>query len=117
MAAHARAKSVGISAKKMRLVCNLVRGKNIETAVNTLRFTISPSAHVVLKTLNSAVANAEANQFMNRDNLTITKITVDQGPRVRRFRPKSRGRAGAFNRPSCHLIVEVDEVTSNAAAG
>ena len=78
MAAHARAKSVGISAKKMRLVCDLVRGKNVETAVNTLRFTISPSAHVVLKTLNSAVANAEANELMNRDNLTIIRITVDR---------------------------------------
>ena len=116
MAAHARAKSVGISAKKMRLVCDLVRGKNVETAVNTLRFTLSPSANVVLKTLNSAVANAETNEFMNRDNLTIIRITVDQGPRMRRFRPRSRGRAGAFNRPTCHLIVEVDEVTSNAAA-
>ncbi len=117
MAAHARAKGIGISAKKLRLVCDLVRGKNVETAVNTLRFTVSPSANVVLKTLNSAVANAEANEFMNRDNLTITRITVDQGPRMRRYRPKSRGRSGAFDRPSCHLIVEVDEVASNAAAG
>ncbi len=100
----------------MRLVCDLVRGKNVETAVNTLRFTLSPSANVVLKTLNSAVANAETNEFMNRDNLTIIRITADQGPRMRRFRPRSRGRAGAFNRPTCHLIVEVDEVTSNAAA-
>ena len=100
----------------MRLVCDLVRGKNVETAVNTLRFTLSPSANVVLKTLNSAVANAETNEFMNLDNLTIIRITVNQGPRMRRFRPRSRGRAGAFNRPSCHLIVEVDEVTSNAAA-
>ncbi len=117
MAAHARAKSVGISAKKMRLVCDLVRGKNVETAVNTLRFTLSPSANVVLKTLNSAVANAETNEFMNRDNLTIIRITVDQGPRMRRFKPRSRGRAGAFNRPSCHLMVEVDEVASNALTG
>lgn len=117
MAAHARAKSVGISAKKMRLVCDLVRGKNVETAVNTLRFTLSPSATIVLKTLNSAVANAEVNDFLSRDSLTITKITVDQGPRMRRFRPKSRGRAGAFNRPSCHLMVEVDDVASSEAAG
>lgn len=117
MAAHARAKSVGISAKKMRLVCDLVRGKNVATAVNTLRFTLSPSATIVLKTLNSAVANAEVNDFLSRDSLTITKITVDQGPRMRRFRPKSRGRAGAFNRPSCHLMVEVDDVASSEAAG
>ena len=117
MAAHARAKSVGISAKKLRLVCDLVRGKNVETAVNTLRFTVSPSAIVILKTLNSAVANAEANEFMSRDNLKITRITADQGPRMRRYRARSRGRAGAFNRPTSHLIVEVDEVASNAAAG
>ncbi len=116
MAAQARAKGVGISAKKLRLVCDLVRGKDVATAVNTLRFTISPSATVVLKTLNSAVANAETNEFLSRDNLKISRITVDQGPRMKRFRPKSRGRAGAFNRPSCHLIVEVDEATANAAA-
>ena len=117
MAAYARAKSVGISAKKMRLVCDLVRGKNVETAVNTLRFTISPSATIVLKTLNSAVANAQVNEFLSPDNLKITKITVDQGPIMRRFRPKSRGRAGAFNRPSCHLMVEVDEANSDVVTG
>jgi large subunit ribosomal protein L22 len=112
MAARARAKNVGISAKKMRRVCDMVRGKEIDNAINLLRFTISPSAEVVLKTLNSAVANAENNDFMTRENLKIVRISADEGVTQRRFRPKARGRAGAFNRPSCHLIVEVDEVGS-----
>jgi len=113
MAAKARVKGVGISAKKMRKVCDLVRGMDVDVAINLLRFTQSPSAAVLLKTLNSASANAENNELMNRENLRIVEITADVGPRQRRFRPKARGRAGTFDRPSCHLTVVVDEQVSN----
>ncbi len=112
MAARARSKGIGISARKMRKVCDLVRGKDVDTAVTLLRFTLSPSAGVVLKTINSAVANAENNELMNRADLKIVRITADVGPRARRFRPKSRGRVGSFDRPSCHLTVVVDEAES-----
>ncbi|NQW16006.1 MAG: 50S ribosomal protein L22 [Chloroflexi bacterium] len=117
MAVRARSKGLGISAKKMRIVCDMVRGKDIASAVSMLRFTQSPSAEIVMKTINSAVANAENNDFMNRDSLHVSRITVDEGPRLKRIRPRARGRAGSFNRPSCHLIVEVDDVTANSEGG
>ena len=109
MAVRARSKGIGISAKKMRKVCDLVRGKDVDAAVNQLRLTSSPSANIILKTINSAVANAENNQLLDRADLKIVRITADTGPRVRRFRPKARGRVGSFDRPSCHLTVVVDE--------
>ncbi len=110
MAARARIKGVGISAKKMRKVCDLVRGKDVDVAADLLRFTQTPSAAVLLKTINAAAANAENNELMNRANLRIVEITADIGPRMRRYRPKARGRVGSFDRPTCHVTVVVDEV-------
>ncbi len=112
MAARAKATRVGISVKKIRPICDLVRGKDVRQAVDILRFTVSPSSQVILKTLNSAVANAENNELLSRERLKIIRITADEGPRLRRFRPKARGRVGRFDRPSCHLTIEVDEQES-----
>ncbi|MBI4304794.1 MAG: 50S ribosomal protein L22 [Chloroflexi bacterium] len=109
MATRAYAKRVGVSAIKMRRVADLVRGKNAEEAMSVLKFVPTPAAGVIEKTLKSAMANAENNDLKDRSKLKVVKITVDGGPRVRRFRAKARGRAGAFDRPSSHLTVEVDE--------
>ena len=117
MAVRAKSKGLGISARKMRIVCDLVRGKDVASAVSMLRFTQSPSADIIMKTINSAVANAENNDLMNRDTLRISRITVDDGPRLKRIRPTARGRAGSFNRPSCHLIVEVDDIDAISEGG
>jgi large subunit ribosomal protein L22 len=100
---------VGVSARKMRRVVDLVRGKRVDEALDILRVAPSPAAVVVSKTVRSAAANAENNESMNPAELRIVKIAADQGPTLRRFRPKARGRVGAFNRPSCHLTVWVDE--------
>lgn len=113
MAVRAFYKSVGISAFKLRKVAALVRGQRVDDALNTLRFMISPSATVMSKTIISAAANAENNELMDRSSLRIVSVTVDQAPTLRRFRPKARGRVGAFNRPSSHLTVEVDEREGN----
>ncbi|MCH8234983.1 MAG: 50S ribosomal protein L22 [Chloroflexi bacterium] len=113
MAVRAYNKSVGISASKMRRVADLVRGRAVDDALDTLRFMISPSATVMSKTISSAAANAENNELMDRSTLRIVSVTVDQAPTLRRFRPKARGRAGAFNRHSSHLTVEVDEREGN----
>ena len=113
MAVRAYNKSVGISASKMRRVADLVRGRAVDDALATLRFMISPSATVMSKTIASAAANAENNELMDRSTLRIVSVTVDQAPTLRRFRPKARGRAGAFNRHSSHLTVEVDEREGN----
>lgn len=109
MATRAYVKRSGISAIKMRRVADLVRGKNADEAMTMLKFVPTPAAGLVAKTIRSAVANAENNDLKDRAKLKIVKITVDGGPRTRRFRAKARGRAGAFDRPSSHLTVEVDE--------
>lgn len=113
MAVRAFNKSVGISAFKMRRVADLVRGRMVDDALDTLRFMITPSATVMSKTIASAAANAENNELMDRSSLRIVSVTVDQATTLRRFRPKARGRVGAFNRPSSHLTVEVDEQEGN----
>ncbi len=109
MAANAYNKGIGISAIKLRMVADLVRGRPVADALTALRFVQSPSAEVVSKTIRSAAANAENNELMNPETLRIVTITVDAGRTMRRFRPKARGRVGAFNRPSSHLTVIVDE--------
>jgi large subunit ribosomal protein L22 len=109
MVVRAHSHMVGISAKKLRLLINTVRGRQVGDALDVLRSMPSPAANVVSKTIRSASANAENNELMDRENLMITRITADQGPPLRRFRPKARGRAGRFNHPSSHLTVEVEE--------
>ena len=109
MPVRAHSHMVGISAKKMRRILDLVRGKRVDAALDILRVMPSPATTVVAKTLRSAAANAENNEAMDRDNLRIVSIVADQGPSLRRYRPKARGRAGAFDRPSCHVTVLVDE--------
>lgn len=104
---------VGISPYKMRLVIDQVRGQSIAEAENRLAYMTSPAADVVLRTVRSAAANAENNDLLNRDDLKIVKITADQGPMLKRYQPKARGRAGSKNRHTCHLLVEVAEARSN----
>ena len=87
----------------------LVRGKAVSEAESTLRFMPSPAARQVLKVVQSAAANAEHNDLQSRNSLKIVKIVADQGPTLRRFRPRARGRVGAFNRPTSHITVEVQE--------
>ena len=111
MPVRAHSHMVGISARKMRRVLDLVRGKRVDAALDVLRIMPSPAATAISKTLKSAAANAENNEAMDPDNLKIVSIVADEGPTLRRFRPKARGRVGAFDRPSCHITVFVDEAT------
>ena len=106
--ATARFKGVGISAMKLRRVMDVVRNMEPEEAEIVLKNMTSPAANAILATLRSAMANAENNENLDREELKITQLTADQGPKTRRFRPKARGRAGAFNRPSSHIIVELE---------
>ncbi len=107
--AIARAKNVGISVHKLRLVMDEVRGKNVDDALAYLRYMTTPSAREIYKVLHSAAANAENNDLQDRDSLVIKRIVADKSVTMRRFRPKARGRAGAFNRPTSHITIEVDE--------
>jgi large subunit ribosomal protein L22 len=108
--AIARTKNVGISDYKLRLVMDQIRGKMVNDAFPMLRYMTSPAAAEILKILKAATANAENNDLQSRDGLKIVRITADKGTWIRRFRPKARGRVGAFDRPTSHITIEVDEV-------
>ena len=103
------AKDIGISARKVRLAVDMVRGKGVTEALTLLDFTPTPSAKAVAKTIKSAVANAESNlQIASRD-LKISSISADSGHTLKRFRPKSRGRISPILKRSCHITVFLEE--------
>ena len=103
---------VGISPYKVRLIIDLVRGLPVEDAETRLQYLISPAAEVVLKLVRSAAANAEHNDLQNRSDLFISRITADGGPVLKRYQPRARGRAGSKNRPTSHILVEVNEAVN-----
>ncbi len=104
----ARAKTVGISPWKLRRVMNMVRGMLVEEADILLENLNIPAARAVREVLLSAIANAENNDNENRDNLYVAHLFADQGPRTKRWRARSRGRTGSFDRPTSHITVEVE---------
>lgn len=109
MEAKAVAKHIRIAPRKIRIVIDLIRGKNVADAVAILKHTPKVGSEVVLKVLKSAVANAEHNFDMNSDELVVSKIFVDQGPTLKRVHPRSRGQAFKILKHTSHLTVVVDE--------
>lgn len=109
MPVSATAKNTGVSVKKMMLIVDMVRGKNVEEALNTLAFLPSPAAAQVAKVVKSAAANAENELFAQPSDLTITEIYANEAPRLKRFRARARGRASRILKRSSHLTVVVDE--------
>tara|TARA_B110000196_G_C21032473_1_gene608273 strand:+ start:123 stop:458 length:336 start_codon:yes stop_codon:yes gene_type:complete len=106
--ATANNKNIGHSAYKMRRVINMIRLKPVNEAKAQLSLIGTPPAKEILKILNSAIANAISSESLIEDDLIISKIFADNGPRMKRFKPRARGRAGAFDRPSSHLTIEVN---------
>jgi len=109
MQAKAVAKYVRISPRKVRQVVNLIRGKKISDAFAILQFTPNGSTDDVAKVLKSAVANAGHNFDMKVDDLIITEICVDQGPTLKRIRPRAMGRADQIRKRTSHITVVVGE--------
>ena len=103
------------SAQKVRLVADLVRGKSVNDAVAILQHTPKVAAGAILKTLRSAVANAEQKQAqLDVDDLVIRKIFVDKGPQERRIRPAPMGRAFRVLHRKSHLTIELSDGASGA---
>jgi len=100
---------VGISPKKARLVTDLVKGKPVEEALNILKFVPQKGAHLVSKTLRSALANAEHNPSIDVDTLYIKRIFVDEGPTMKRWRARAMGRATRILKRSSHITIVLDE--------
>lgn len=109
MQAKAVAKTVRIAPRKARLVVDLIRGKQIGEAVAILRHTPRAASTVVEKVLNSAVANAEHNYEMDAADLVVTQAYVDEGPTLKRFRPRAQGRASQINKRTSHITIVVSE--------
>jgi large subunit ribosomal protein L22 len=107
--AKAIAKTVRIAPRKVRLVIDLIRGKQIGEAVAILQLTPKAASPVVEKVLKSAVANAEHNYDLDINNLVVSEIFVDEGPTLKRFRPRAMGRASAINKRTSHITVVVSE--------
>lgn len=107
--AKAVARTVRIAPRKVRLVVDLIRGKQVGEAVAILRHTPKAASPVVEKVLKSAVANAEHNYDLDPNNLYISEVYVDEGPTLKRYRPRAQGRASAINKRTSHITVVVSE--------
>ena len=114
---RALAKNVRISPRKARLVTDLIRGRSVPEARTILAFTERHAAVEVEKVLRSAVANAEANPALhwNGDDLVIAEVFVDEGPTLKRFRPRARGRVGPIKKRTCHITIQVAQLEVAAA--
>lgn len=109
MEAKATAKYVRMSPSKLKPVCDLVRGKDINEALTILKFTPGKGAQIVEKVVQSAAANAENNHDMDRDSLYVAEIYANQGPTMKRFRAGSRGGASVILKRSSHVGVTLKE--------
>lgn len=107
--AKATARTVRIASRKVRLVVDLIRGKKVGEAIAILRLTPKAASPVVEKVLKSAIANAEHNYEMDVENLVVSEVFVDEGPTMKRFRPRAQGRASAINKRTSHITLVVSE--------
>ena len=107
--AKATAKTVRIPARKARLVIDLIRGKNVADAIAILKFTPNKAARIVEKVLNSAIANAENNFGLEKANLVVSETFANEGPTMKRFRPRAKGSASPINKRTTHVTVVVSE--------
>jgi large subunit ribosomal protein L22 len=107
--AKAIAKYVRIAPRKVRIVIDLIRGKNVTEALAVLKNTPKVASEVIYKVLKSAIANAENNYDMNSDALFVSAAFVDQGPTMKRIHPRSRGQAFKILKRSSHVTVVVKE--------
>ena len=103
------AKYIRISPRKVRIVMDLIRGKNVSDAFAILKFTPKRGAAILQKVLTSAVANAENNNDMDSSKLYISECFVDAGPTLKRIHPRSRGQAFSILKRTSHITIYVDE--------
>ena len=107
MEARATVKYIRTSPQKMRRVVDLIRGQHVEEARRILRFSPLGATHDVEKLLNSAVANAEQQPGVIGENLMVAKVWVDDGPTLKRFRPRAYGRATKIRKRTSHVTLVV----------
>ena len=107
METRAVLRGVRLSVDKGRLVADLIRGKKVDQALNTLTFTQKKAAVIVKKVLESAIANAEHNDGADIDELRVKTIYVEQGTTLKRSAARDKGRGARLSKPTCHVYVTV----------
>lgn len=118
----ARLSNFGIPPLKARRFAGTIKGQPVDKAVAILSLQSSPACQALCKLLKSAVANAENNNGLNAGNLQVSNVIVDNGPSMKRIRPRARGRAYQILKRSCHVTIELDlkpeiKKQQSAAAG
>ncbi|MGB3303896.1 50S ribosomal protein L22 [Gordonia sp. (in: high G+C Gram-positive bacteria)] len=115
--ARATAKFVRVTPMKARRVIDLVRGKNVDEALDILRFAPQAASEPVYKVLASAIANAENNVGLDRRTLVISEAFADEGPTLKRFQPRAQGRAFRIRKRTSHITVVVSAVEKSSGNG
>lgn len=109
METAARLKFARISPQKCRLVADQVRGLPVDQALDILKFSPKKAAAIVVKVLESAIANAEHNEGADIDELTVTQVYIDEGPIMKRIRPRAKGRANRILKRTSHITLMVGD--------
>lgn len=107
---HAIARYIRISSRKVKIVIDLIRGKSVKEALGILEYTPKAASEPVIKLLNSAIANAENNLNLNRDELFVAEVYANQGPTLQRYRPRARGSASRIRKRTSHITIVLDQV-------
>jgi large subunit ribosomal protein L22 len=110
MSTVAKLKNIRISAQKVRLVADQVRGMKVDRAINLLTFSEKKAAALMKKLLESAIANAEHNNGLDIDELFIEHVSVDEGPTMKRWRARARGRTAKILKRTSHVTIQVEEL-------
>ncbi len=108
MEARAKLKYARLSPRKARLVVDMVRGRGVQDALTTLKFSPQKAAGIVASLVSSAIANAEQKGVSDVDRLFVKSVFVDQGPVLKRFIPRAMGRASRIRKPTSHITVVLD---------
>jgi large subunit ribosomal protein L22 len=110
MSVVAKLQYLRIAPRKVRLVADLIRGKTVEEAQMILNFTTKKAVQPLFKLLKSAVSNAKHNFQLEETNLYVSKITVDEGPKYKRWMPRARGQASEIQKKTSHITIILDEI-------
>ena len=109
MEISAKLSNAPLSAQKARLVGDQIRGMAVDKALNTLKFSSKKAATIIKKILESAIANAEHNESIDIDDLKVSTVFVNEGPTMKRFKARAKGRANHILKRTCHITISVAE--------
>ncbi len=114
MVVRAKLKYLRIAPRKIRLVADSIRGKSVQEARAVLGFIVKRGGGPILKLLNQAVSNAKNDFQLNENSLYVSKITVDEGPKLKRWRPRARGQAYEIQKKTSHITIILDRISKEA---